>query len=306
VISICIPIFNYDVSTLIESLKLAVTKALVPVEIVIYEDGSESVNSEFSNGEFKLLTIRQFQSKTNKGRAYSRNFLAEKASYPNLVFLDCDGFILNENFIIHYLAYLPLKERVISGGRNYQSLKPEDPELYLHWLYGTQVESKPSSQRNLQPYLLFHSNNFMVSKELLLERPFDEELSRYGYEDSVWAKILKEKGISIVHIDNEVVHLGLEKNDIFLEKTNQALRNLVFLRKNKKSAGIKLESFYHEHFLAKMGLVKMGIKLFNFTIPWLVSNLKSTHPKLWIFSLYKLFSYSKYWEEGFDLPKKIP
>ncbi|MBK9631808.1 MAG: hypothetical protein IPO62_12205 [Saprospiraceae bacterium] len=199
-----------------------------------------------------------------------------------------------------------MKNTVISGGRSYQSLKPENPAYLLHWLYGTKVESKPVSVRNMQAYLLFHSNNFLVSKELLLEHPFDEELSRYGYEDTVWAKTIQKNGISILHIDNVVIHLGLERNDVFIEKTNQALMNLVFLRRNNKSPGIKLESFYHEHFLAKIGLVKLGVKLFRFTMPWLVANLKSTHPKLWIFSMYKILTYSIYWDEVHVLPKKLP
>lgn len=305
-ISICIPVYNYNISTLVEGLKWAVAFSQVPAEIIIYEDGSETLNPEFENDDTSRIIVRQYTGESNKGRSFARNFLAHKASYPNLLFLDCDGFIPDQHYIINYVPFLALKNTVISGGRSYQSLEPKNQAYLLHWLYGTRIESKLAGERNFQAYLLFHSNNFLVSKELLLEHPFDEELSSYGYEDTVWAKTIHEKGISILHIDNVVIHLGLERNDVFIEKTNQALMNLVFLRRNNKSPGIKLESFYHEHFLAKIGLVKLGVKLFKFTMPWLVANLKSAHPKLWIYSMYKIFTYSIYWDEVHVLPKKLP
>lgn len=66
-ISICIPVYNYNVSTLVEGLKRAVAFSKVPAEIIIYEDGSETLNPEFENDDTSSIIVRQYTGETNKG-----------------------------------------------------------------------------------------------------------------------------------------------------------------------------------------------------------------------------------------------
>ncbi|MBK9631807.1 MAG: glycosyltransferase [Saprospiraceae bacterium] len=66
-ISICIPVYNYNVSTLVEGLKRAVAFSQVPAEIIIYEDGSETLNPEFEKDDTSGLKIRHYSREINKG-----------------------------------------------------------------------------------------------------------------------------------------------------------------------------------------------------------------------------------------------
>ncbi len=54
----------------------------------------------------------------------------------------------------------------------------------------------------------------------------NEELKQYGYEDTLLSDQLKKAGIDIVHIDNGLVHEGLETNKEYLSKTKAGIENL--------------------------------------------------------------------------------
>ncbi|MEZ4985408.1 MAG: hypothetical protein R2795_10285 [Saprospiraceae bacterium] len=79
----------------------------------------------------------------NIGRARIRNWLAERANYEYLLFLDCDSGIPDAHFIERYLLHLA-PDTVICGGRTYLPTPPND-NTYLHWYYGSQREVRNSS-----------------------------------------------------------------------------------------------------------------------------------------------------------------
>ena len=55
---------------------------------------------------------------------------------------------------------------------------------------------------------------------------FNEELKQYGHEDTLLSYQLKKAGVGILHIDNGLVHEGLESNKDFLDKTKLSIENL--------------------------------------------------------------------------------
>lgn len=63
----------------------------------------------------------------------------------------------------------------------------------------------------------------------MLQLPFDESIVTYGFEDTLWANQLSKHNIKMLHIDNPIIHQGLEKNSVFLSKTKWAIENLVEL-----------------------------------------------------------------------------
>ncbi len=173
----------------------------------------------------KELPIRLFQLPENVGRSAIRNRLAEKATQPFLLFLDNDSGLIRPDFISVYLGAIEAGGKVICGGRLYGP-RPEDPRYQLHWHYGVTRESQASSQRSLDPHRSFMTNNFVVSRELILAQPFDERLNQYGHEDTVFGYQLKKLTVDVLHIDNPVKHLDLEENQQFVHKTELGLQNL--------------------------------------------------------------------------------
>ncbi|WP_243460881.1 hypothetical protein [Riemerella anatipestifer] len=76
---------------------------------------------------------------------------------------------------------------------------------------------------------------------------FDEQLTGYGYEDLVFAKDLKDKGIDVFHINNPILNVDLETNDVYLKKVEDSINNLCLLLKNspEKVENIKLIKAYY-------------------------------------------------------------
>lgn len=62
---------------------------------------------------------------------------------------------------------------------------------------------------------IFHSTSFPV-----LER-------NYGYEDTLFGLTLEANTIKLELIENPIYHEGIESNHIFLNKTEEAIKNLI-------------------------------------------------------------------------------
>lgn len=229
-LSILVPVYNQEIVALAAALVESCEKAGINYEILFGEDGSSADWVKFNSPVNGFDSVRQVVFQDNRGRSAIRNALASLAKFDYLLFLDADSSLPSTNFIGDYHKFIK-DYPVISGGRIYADDPPEDKLLRLHWTYGTSRESKPAKARNKQPYLSFHSNNFIVRTELILAFPFDEEIRDYGYEDTVWALSMQRSGIMITHIDNPCIHLGLEKAEVFLGKTDSALRNLYYLER---------------------------------------------------------------------------
>lgn len=285
-ISILIPIYNYEVIALARDLLVSCHKANVSFEIIFADDGSADQYLRLNDALNHIEGIQYIVLPKNIGRSAIRNLLARTSKFDFLLFLDCDGKILNEDFILNYLPYL-LKDSVVSGGRIYPKLKVADCEL--HWTYGTYKESKSAMDRNKVPYVNFHSNNFLVSRNIILQFPFDESIVTYGFEDTLWAKQLSLHNIKMLHIDNPILHQGLEENSVFLSKTKWAIENLVELNVKGIVLDTGIEKIYGilkkwgcHHFVGSI-LKNMQIKISK--------QLCSKHPRLFLFQLYKLGLY---------------
>ena len=125
-------------------------------------------------------------------------------------------------------AWLPFtsKASVISGGIIYREVPPGDPDLLLRWHYGRKREQKKAAERNKDPYGTFTTFNVLIDKQVFSRLRFNEELKQYGHEDTLFGYQLKKAGIKILHIDNGLLHEGLETNMDFLRKTRLSIENL--------------------------------------------------------------------------------
>ncbi len=260
----------------------------LPVDFWIFEDGSTAANAKNNEWLRNEPLVNYTHLAKNNGRSAIRNTLARAASASYLLFLDDDSLPVNHHFLKDYCEQLTNGE-VICGGRQYEVSQPSD-HYSLHWKYGTTMESKSAETRNENPYLSFHSNNFLVKKELLLAMPFDDQLKQYGHEDTLFGVNLNRNKISIKHIHNPVWHKRLESNKDFLNKTERALENLRRLQ-------LQEDSFFEEHVNLLMqfnrltrwqlkGIYSVGFRLFKARLQKYL--LKSKQPNLLCFNLYKL------------------
>lgn len=284
-ISFLIPVFNRDVRTLVNELWNQCRKCDIEFEILVYDD--------FSKEKFKLKN-RELTEKTgvaylelskNMGRSGIRNWLAKNARYDSVVFLDCDQYIRRRTFVQKYIDELG-EGGVVYGGTSYKKSAPA-VSTRLHWKYGRKVEAQSPSKRRKSPYLSFRSNNFMMKRDVFLEHAFDENISSYGYEDTLLALKLEEHGYSVKHIDNPIEHAGLEKTEVFLDKTKTAIRNLAFLE--ERGVKTRLTVFYEK--LQDFSILFLVRTFRKPAEKWIDKSLHSDDPSLMAFQLFKLYQY---------------
>jgi glycosyltransferase involved in cell wall biosynthesis len=223
-ISVLIPIYNQKITKLVKDLLQQSNKYDIPVEVIALDDKSRPSIRKHNAALLHVFNVNYVELSENIGRSKIRNWLVKLARYDHLLFLDCDSQIVDDLFLVRYKESLPAD--VIYGGRIYPGKKPRTPKKMLHWKYGTFVESQPADKRNKSPFLSFMSNNFLVAKKIIKKHPFNEKVQGYGYEDLIWARGLQTEGIKVLHINNPVLHKGIETYVTFMNKTLNALKNL--------------------------------------------------------------------------------
>ena len=82
------------------------------------------------------------------------------------------------------------------------------------------------TERNKHPHAGFSTFNVLIERSVFSKIRFNEELKQYGHEDTLLGYQLKKAGIDILHIDNGLMHEGLESNRDFLNKTKLGIENL--------------------------------------------------------------------------------
>ena len=224
-ISICIPVYNYNITELTLELIRQGNDSGVDYEIILIDDCSLTEYRIANEAVCKVCKFIQLD--RNVGRAGIRNLFQYHAKYDNLLFVDCDSIITGKEFLVKYIRELVENgSLVICGGRVYGPAPPLR-EQKLRWGYGSQRESQPPSVRGKSPFRFFMSNNFLVNKKVFDSIRFDERLLEYGYEDTLFGYWLMKNKIKIRHIENPVLHGYLESNSEFLEKTEKSVTNLM-------------------------------------------------------------------------------
>jgi glycosyltransferase involved in cell wall biosynthesis len=230
-LSILIPVYNCDVRAFVNDLHNQCLQEKTEFEILCFDDFSAESFKITNRSLSGLANVQYRELERNYGRSAIRNILAANAAFHNLLFLDCDGKVISEDFIRKYVRteYAPVK----IGGRVYSPAPPADPDFYLHWLAGTKKEVFPASQRQKHPYESLMLNNILINKDVFMRIRLDENLEGYGHEDSLFGFELQKAEVKILHIDNPVQHLQLDNNTAFLNKSEEAVRNFAWMLKNK-------------------------------------------------------------------------
>lgn len=287
-LSICVPVYNFDVNELVNELRDQIDKGL-EAEILLIDDASEKPFIE-NNRDLRSKVGQFIFLDKNIGRSKIRNLFLKYSNSDYLLFLDCDGKVISKNFLKNYIEYIDSQNPdVIFGGRKVSDVKP-DSEYGLRWKFATERENLPVEKRVESPYLDFQTNNFVVKRSVLEKVPFNEGITQYGYEDLVFSKDLHDQDIKIDHIDNPIFNNDVETNAVFLAKADQSARSLAQLIKNDKNfdrvSQIKLAKAYL--FMHKTGTIYIYRLLYRIVKSRLEKKLLTGSASLRALDLYKL------------------
>ncbi len=288
-LSICIPVYNFDVNDLVQDLQNQIVSNDLDAEIILIDDHSKT---EFININKNLeKTVSQFIFlDKNIGRSKIRNLFLNYSQSEYLLFLDCDGKIISPNFLRNYIDFINTKNPdVVFGGRKVSDIKPSS-EFGLRWKFAVERENLPLKQRLKSPYLDFQTNNFIVKKKVLKDNPFNETITQYGYEDLIFAKDLFKNNIFINHIDNPIFNNDVETNEVFLSKADQSAKSLSQLIKTDKDveriSKIKLAKAYSK--LKKTGGIFLYRLIYKLSKPYIQKKLLGGNASLKALDFYKL------------------
>lgn len=293
-ISILIGIYNWDVTRLVTDLSNQASRLDIPFEIILLDDASHR-DYQLTNAKLDFLpNVTYLQNCFNVGRSVVRNTLASKAHYPYIVFMDCDVSVCNNDYISNYIEIIRESEDkdhlVIAGGAVYSSHRPAHDRI-LRWQYGRKKEQKSAAERSKTPNYSFSTVNFLISRKVFDQIEFDETLAEYGHEDTLFGINLLENGITVKHIDNPIQHDVQCPTELFLEQTQHSIDNLLVIiekvkHKNALIQNTKLLKTYEN--LKSRHRINWFIKSYKPFASLIEKNLRSHHPSIFLFNLYKL------------------
>lgn len=265
VLSILIPVYRYDCTQLVADLHTQGDALGVDYEVIVADD-----------------------EKLQLGRARVRNHLAETAKGDKLLFIDCDAAIESPRFLKDYLAAAE-RAPVVVGGMHHADTLPS-PDVSLRYRYEKAADRHRSAdERSRHPYACFTTFSFLIDRELFLDIRFDERCTEYGHEDTLFGAELERRGVPVLHIDNPLIHTGLEPNDAFLDKSRTALRSLKRMERELKDHSMLLRAYGR---LRRWHLTRPMAWLYaRFGTRWERRLTDSRSPSLFLFKLYKLAYY---------------
>ncbi len=282
-LSILIPTKDYNCSTLIEELHKQGETLGVSFEILVGEDGTAPPHLQLNRNADTLPHSRRIIEKENTGRAAMRNTLAREAQYPVLLFIDSDAVVENANFLKNYIE--AMEQNDVACGGLYHAATLTDKECTLRYKYEKDADKKRSADvRNRAPYDKFYTFNFAIRRELFLSILFNTKITRYGHEDTLFGKELQRLNAKIVHIDNMLLHNGLESNSAYLSKVEQSLITLNEIKEEIGSTPL----LHTVQKMKKLHLDRIYLFLWKKMRETIKKNLLGKNPSLTLLKIYKL------------------
>ncbi len=288
-LSILIPVYNQDVYSLVKSLHDQLMSLGHNFEILCLDDASSL--SPKNNSQIPLLeNCNYLVLENNIGRSAIRNKLANMAKYDYLLFIDSDMVVINNSFIQNYLSRSENYD-IVYGGIEYHN-SCNNVNRLLRWKYGLEREAINVDKRNLIPYLSAKFCNLLIRKQVFSRIQFDEQIKVYGHEDTLFSLDMESLKLKVLHIDNPLLHDGLEDSDIYLSKVETASRNLKKIAdlhpNNLLLKTIPLLATYN--LMKKFKMVIIYKIIYQIFAKGIERNLLSTKPNIRLLDFYKLYS----------------
>lgn len=285
ILSVLIPSYNYDCRPLLQTLMPQMPEE---AEIIVGDDYSTDAALVASVRDFcEANHVSYVRTDRNRGSAATRNLLCREAHGKWLLYIDCDTIVKDAYFIKKYLE--SREEGTVCCGTILHPETLPSPTQSLRWRYEKQMEKRfTAEQRNAHPYAHFRTSHFMIPHTLMLQNPFDESIRRSGYEDLLFGRRLEQNGIKVHHTDITALNGDIERNDIFLRKTEQQLHTLWQMREELAEYSTLLKCLQRIKGYHLTWALRLAYKL---TRPILRCNLLGSHPSIKLFQFYKLGYY---------------
>ena len=285
-LSILVPIYNYNVFPLVVALHKQCTDCGIDFEILCQDDASNSSLNAFNEQVNELYNCSFVSLKENLAHRANRNSLAAQAKFDYLLFIDGDSIIIHDKFIKKYIDTLEDFD-VVYGGRLHPEKCPSNNQK-LRWKYGKFIEDKSAANRNKKHYKTLLFNNTVIKKVLFNQVKFDTISKKYGHDDtqlSYQLSLLKSK---VNHIENPVEHGDIDTNLVYLNKTKASLENLIALYEEEKIdiEFVKLIQLYH--FLKRTRITYIISKIHSIFDKYLLQNLTKKNPNLFLFNWFRV------------------
>lgn len=292
--SILIPNYNdTNVRSLVRMITSCASREQAEYEIIVLDDASTNealvpIYLELNN----YPKVHCFKLPDNKGRTYTRNYLAKLARYNWLLFMDSDTIPQEYMFIKRYIRAMLLRDvEVIFGGVFYGFLPPNDKQRRLRFFFGSERESKSLSIRKNQVYLSVISTCFAIQKKLFLSLEVPKE-NRYGL-DVFFSFQLQKRTVNIQHIESLVEVREIESTDVFLKKTKEAIETLHYLVSNQMIPKDYTPLLKVSNKLIKWKLANSYVFLATKLESIMLRNLHAERPSMRVFDFYRLMLYLK-------------
>ena len=288
-ISICIPVYNFDINELVFALQSEISYSNLSAEILLIDDASSIAFREQTTQAFQLAQ-NTIVLNENKGRSGARNLFLNIAKGDYLLFLDCDVKIMNKNFIENYISVITNKPEI---DLFYGGFTVDEEYNNLRNFYSRKREI--STNFGSKDFNTFKTANFLIKKEVFKKFPFNEKMKQYGYEDYLFAKVLEENRINYLYTNNPVMHMDYSESQDFLNKIDLAMDSLYQLSKDafycEKIKDIKI--YKASQLLSDFRMEFVFLKAFRLIEKSIRKNLLSESPNIFLFDLYKLGKYTK-------------
>lgn len=260
-------------------------------EILISDDcpHGEKVEEEKLS---KFPNLTYWKNQSNLGRSNNLNILIKTSRFDYVLLLDNDVLPLRKNFMSSYIKAIEHNCKVAFGGLTY-AYEPPQASQVLRWLYGHKREAKSVEIRKEHYKYEVLVSNLLINKSAFQQPIFDTELTTYGYEDLIFSEELKAKNIEVCHLDNPVIHTGLETSSEFLTKTETALltlKDLIDRQKISENATSLSRLYFKMKSTRTLPLFLIVLMPFQNKIR---RHLISKQPSLFWFNVYKLYYFSK-------------
>ncbi len=293
-LSVLIPTFNFNITKLVKSILNQFDDSFNNFEIIVADDCSTDKIIKDNNSTITTLPyVKYIPLEKNIGRSAIRNLLGKEAKNETLLFLDADVLPVNDNFLGNYFSFLKTNPSfdIIYGGIIYQKEKPAKDQV-LRWKYGNEREAISLNERIKKPYINFLTLNFIIKKSAFDIISFNEEIPNLRCEDTLFSQEAKNKKLLVKHIDNSVVHLGLETSKVFLKKSLESIEvRQGFVKDNILDPNYtKLTSLAYK--IEKGFILKKILAIvFSAFQKIMEKNILSEEPSMYLFDFYRLCYY---------------
>lgn len=282
-LSILIPTYNYNALSFVRAMVHQAEAECIDAEVIVGDDGSTEETAWMDEAE-QMKHVRIIHAEENIGRARIRNLMADESQGEWLLFVDADAAIPN-TFSLKKGLEAGLGAPVVCGGLYHPDINP-NPEATLRYTYERQADLQRSAQvRSRHPYSQLSTFNLLVRRDVFMTIRFDERCTDYGYEDTLFGMLLGNDNIPVAHIDNPLVHTGLDSNIDFLKKTETAMHTLHHISHIMQHGSRLLCTVRKLRCLHLTWAMRLFYHLFRRPMR---SNLLGSHPNLFVFKLYKL------------------